>query len=164
MSEPLRAHVSLMSGVSQSVAYLLRHARDDFRRRALRRPHGVPGRNDETSASPASVEVGTSLIASTRFGRGQRQAAQLSARNLRRRSSEPVEHHVDMAGDKILHRGTRPAIRHVKDVGLGLQLEQFAREVVRRAIAGRRVVQLAGICLGEGDQFGERLRLQRASD
>ena len=43
------------------------------------------------------------------------------------------------------------------DVGLGQDLEQFAREMMRGAGAGRAVVQFARIGFGVGDEFGERL-------
>ncbi len=46
-------------------------------------------------------------------------------------------------------------------VDAGQHLEQFARHVDRRSVAGRRHVELAGIGLGVGDQFGNRLDRQR---
>ena len=46
-------------------------------------------------------------------------------------------------------------------VDAGQHLEQFARHVDRRSVAGRRHVELARIGLGVSDQFGDRLDRQR---
>ena len=72
-----------------------------------------------------------------------------------------VEHHLHLAGDQIGERRRAAAVGHVDHVDAGQHLEQFAGHVDRRAVAGRRHVELAGIGLGVGDQFGDRLDRQR---
>ena len=64
---------------------------------------------------------------------------------------------VPLAADEIADRRPTAAVRHVHDVDTGHRGEQLAREVDRRAIACRRVGQLARTCLRERDQFGDRL-------
>ena len=50
-------------------------------------------------------------------------------------------------------------VRHMHDVEpAGELLEQFARHVGGRAVAGKAVGQFAGIGLGVGDQLLERMR------
>ena len=46
------------------------------------------------------------------------------------------------------------------DEGAGAQLEHFHGQVVRRAVARRGVVELAGVGLGVGDEVFQRLRLE----
>ena len=75
-----------------------------------------------------------------------------------RRRAQAVEHQVDLAGDQVLQRRPRAAVRDVGDEGLRLQLEQLAREVVRGAIAGRGVVELAGVL---AHQLEEALQVGR---
>jgi hypothetical protein len=55
--------------------------------------------------------------------------------------TQPVEHHVDLPRNQVLQRGACAAVRNVRDEGLGLQLEQFAGEVMGCSVACRTVVQ-----------------------
>ena len=70
---------------------------------------------------------------------------------------EALEHQIDVAGDQIVDRRRAAAIRHVLDLRAGHELEQLAADMAGRAVARRRVGELAGIGLGLGDQFLHRL-------
>ena len=61
-----------------------------------------------------------------------------------RRRAQAVEHHVHVASNQVLQRGTCTTVRNVGDECPGLYLEQFARQVVRGPPARRTVVELAG--------------------
>ncbi|MNT89903.1 hypothetical protein D3C72_2307130 [compost metagenome] len=59
---------------------------------------------------------------------------------------------VDMAGDHVVDRRAAALVRNIGDVDTGHRLDHFER------IAGRAaIVDLAGIRLGVGDQFGDGL-------
>jgi hypothetical protein len=51
--------------------------------------------------------------------------------------SRDRKHQVDMARDKVLQRRARPAIRDMRQIGPGDDLEQFSREMMRRAVSRR---------------------------
>ena len=68
-----------------------------------------------------------------------------------------VEHHLHLPGDQIGERRRAAAVGHVDHVDARQHLEQFARHMDRGPVAGGRHVELAGIGLGVGDQFGDRL-------
>ena len=57
-----------------------------------------------------------------------------------------------------------PAIWHVDHVDAGHHLEQFAGDMGRRSVAGRRHVDLARIGLGIGDELGNGLGRNRWID
>ena len=52
-------------------------------------------------------------------------------------------------------------MRDMHDVGAGHGFEQLGRHVIGRAGAGRRVVELAGLRLGERDELLEVLHAER---
>ena len=62
---------------------------------------------------------------------------------------------------RVGQRRRRAAIRHVTHVDAGHHLEQLAGDVVRRPVASRRHVELAGIGLGIGDELGNGLGRNR---
>ena len=66
-----------------------------------------------------------------------------------------------MAAEQVVHRRRRAAIGNVHDVDLGLDLEQFGRQVGDRAGAGRREADLAGIGAGVGDELLQRVHADR---
>ena len=118
------------------------HAIDDRLRRALDRPQAVPGR-DIQPCTPTSAAVGMS--GNRRPLRRRRRQPDQAAAGSAGRGADAVEHHVDLAGQQVLHRRARAAIGHMGDLRPGLELEELAREMMRRAGAGRSVVHLAGV-------------------
>ncbi|MNN33232.1 hypothetical protein D3C81_1469820 [compost metagenome] len=76
-----------------------------------------------------------------------------------RRRAQAVEHQVDLPRDQVGQRRAGALVRDMRDKGLGLDLEQLARQVVRRAIAGRAIVELARVLRGVGNQFLQRVGL-----
>jgi len=107
---------------------------------------------------PQSVPGGDGVVGQAHFG-GARHVREggvaLVARHHERtdaatldvcgRRAQAIEHHVHIAGDQVLQRRARAAVRNVGDEGLGLLLEQLARQVVRSAGTGRAVVELARV-------------------
>jgi hypothetical protein len=66
-----------------------------------------------------------------------------------------AEHDVDVAGHHVLDRRRAAAIGDVQQVDASQLLEQLAGEVLRGAVAGRGVAQLAGILFREVDDIGD---------
>ena len=62
-----------------------------------------------------------------------------------------------MPADDVGHCRSAALVRHVDHLGSGLELEQFAREVLRRAVAGGGEHDLARLLLGESDELLRRL-------
>jgi hypothetical protein len=69
-----------------------------------------------------------------------------------------IEHHLDLATQHAGARAGAFLVRHVHDVEPGGRLEELAGHVVRRAGAGRRIVELARLRLRQRDQLLQRLR------
>ena len=69
-----------------------------------------------------------------------------------------------MAAHHVDHRRAAALERHVQHVDAGLQLEQLAAEVLEAADAGRGVLQLARLLLGERDQLLDRIHRQAGMD
>jgi hypothetical protein len=65
----------------------------------------------------------------------------------------------DLRAQQVRERRTVPAIRHMNQVDAGHHFEQFAGEVTSAAIAGRRHIDLPGMCLRVGNKVGKRLGL-----
>ena len=61
------------------------------------------------------------------------------------RRSETVEHQIHLACNQVLQRRPCATIWNMGDKGPSLQLEEFTRQMMRGAIAGRSVIQLAGV-------------------
>ncbi len=110
--------------------------------------------------TPISVAVGMSGNSAVLLGCRRCEPQKLAGLDLLRRGAHAVEHHVGVAGQQVLHRRSRAAIGHVGDVGLCLEPEQLARQVVRRAGAGRGVVHFARILLHVLDQLDGGLQLE----
>ena len=67
-----------------------------------------------------------------------------------------------LAAHHVGHRLRAALVRHVRDVHSRHLLEQFARQMTRRAITGRGIEQFTGIGLGLIDEFThgfDRLRI-----
>ena len=123
------------------------------------RTRSRPGR----SARRASAAVGMFGKAGRALVAGDRQRLDAAGLDVRGRRPEAVEHHVDLAGDQVLQRRPGAAVRDVGDEGLGLQLEQLARQMVRGAVAGRPVVQLAGVLAHVVEKACQVVRPARAA-
>ena len=76
---------------------------------------------------------------------------------------EALEHQIDVPGDQVVDRRRAAPVRHVLDLRAGHEFEQLAADMAGRAIARRRVGELARIGLGLLDQLLHRLdvRLRR---
>ena len=115
--------------------------------------------------SPCSSAVGEIFEAGRAVEPEGRQRLHLAALDLRQRGRNLLGHVVDAAGDQVLHRRAGAAIRDVRDLGAHGDVEQHGADMRAGAGAGRAVLHLALVGLGEGDEFGERLRREiRARD
>ena len=70
---------------------------------------------------------------------------ELARLHLRQRDVHRQEHELDLAAEQVGHRARGSLVRHVHHLQAEVQLEQFHRQVVRRRVAGRGVVELAGL-------------------
>jgi len=115
---------------------------DDLARRAARRHDAGPA---------ARLEPGQGF----RQGRYAGQHAGLGFRrhrqhphgtrlDLRQRGREVVEHRLGLAADQVGDGGGRAPVRHVHHAGAGHGLEQFAREMARRAGPNDAMLSLPG--------------------
>jgi hypothetical protein len=95
--------------------------------------------------------VGTSGRLGTRLAVETASAANSAAGNVGRRHDRGIEHHRYLVADHILDRGAAALVGHVRHVELGGELEQFGREVLRRAVAGRRIGEAARLRPGGVD-------------
>ena len=75
-----------------------------------------------------------------------------------------VEDHLHLAAEHVGDRRSRAAIRHVLHLDAGHRHEHFAGQMRGGAGAGRRHVDLAGIGLGVGDEFGDGLGFDALAD
>ena len=92
------------------------------------------------------------------MGAGDGERPHLALAHMRQARQHEVEEHRHAAGDHVHDRQRIAAIGNVQHVDAGLDLEQFHREVVGRAVAGRGVTDVAGLRLRERDQLFKRLR------
>ena len=125
---------------------------DDLRRRARRRDHAVPVLDQQIGHADfrRGRHVGRGRRARRRAERDRPQRAGLDMRQDHR---QVEERHLHLLAEQIVDRGRRAAIGHMHDVDLGGQLEQFAGEMRQAAEAGGGEIELAGLRLGERDQF-----------
>ena len=80
------------------------------------------------------------------------------------RRRQRVEYDVDIAGHQRGDGGGHATIRHVNHLGAGHHLEQLAGQMTEVSAAARAHVDLAGIGLRMGDEFGNRSDRQRRID
>ncbi len=80
---------------------------------------------------------------------------------LRHGIADADEHQLDVARDHVLHRRRRALVVHGDQIGAGDGLEHFHIEMAARAGAVGAVIQLAGLGLGECDQFLDVVRRHR---
>ena len=90
--------------------------------------------------------------------------AQPPARDQGQHRDRAGEHEVDMAGDHVVQRRSGPVIRNVRELDAGQRLEPLHGEVLRAAEAGRRIVELVRMGLGEGDEAIERRERSLVAD
>ena len=109
----------------------------------------------------ASIMVGTSGSADERLLLNMPSARRLAAADIghRRRQRRHRDRH--MAAERGCGRRAAAVERHVRDVDVERQLEQFAGQMRGRAAAGRGVAVLAGACLRQRDQFVDALGRDR---
>src|ERR1700726_1052896 len=77
------------------------------------------------------------------------------------RLDQNVEHHLHLSAEQIGKRRSPAAIRHMDQINAGHHLEQFAGNMLRASYPARPHVELAGICLGIGDELWKRLDRNR---
>ena len=119
-------------------------------------PRGRTRWRPGSRARRPSALVGMSGKPGARLRARHGQRLEPAALDVHGRRAEAVEHHVDLAADQVLQRRAGALVRNVGDGGLRLQLEQLAGQVVRGAVAGRRVVELAaGVALHLGQELLE---------
>ena len=127
--------------------------------RELRRP--------DDSVPLRRLEAGIAELRDRRHVRKRRDALRRSHRDRSELSGLDVRHQrrrargsrLEPAAEQVLQLRPRSAVRDVHDVDAGHVLEVFEREVAGAAVAGRPVVELAGVLLRERDEFAEVLRL-----
>src|SRR5258708_5915914 len=125
-----------------------------------------PGRAD---AEPAAYLVARYEFSHSRDirqhfragARGYGQRAKFAASDILDRRGQRAEHHLHLPGEQVGQCGRRTAIGYVHHVDAGHYFEQLAGHMRPGAVAGRRHIELAGIRLGIGDEFGDRLRRKR---
>ena len=83
---------------------------------------------------------------------------------MRRDRVQALEHQVHAAGDQVVDRGGAAAVGNVDDVGVAHVLEQLAADMAGRAVARRRVQELARILLRVVDHLRHRFERQRRRD
>ncbi len=98
------------------------------------------------------------------LGGGHGQGAQPALAGRADDDRHRVEIQLDVTGDEIDEGRPAALVGDMHHVHLGLQLEQFRRQVLHTAAAGRGVVQLSGACLGKRDQFIRILNRERGVD
>ena len=103
-----------------------------------------------------SPTVGTSGSAALRFAVVTPSALQLAGPHELDRARQVVEQRVHLAGHQVRIDAGRALVGHVQDVEPRHHLEQLARHVHRRAVAGRRERHLARIGFDVRDELSHR--------
>ena len=91
---------------------------------------------------------------------GQAQRRQSVVANLRHGRNDVAEDELHFAGDRRREARHAATVRHMRDRNPGLLVEGRERQMRRRAVAGRGGIELAGLRLGELDQFLDGLDRQ----
>ncbi|MPM67412.1 hypothetical protein SDC9_114334 [bioreactor metagenome] len=125
---------------------LVGDARGHLGRCALGRPQAVPG-GDGVFRQPDLGRARHVWQRGVALGARHHHWLDAPCLDVRGGRSQPVEHHVHIAANQVLQRRARATVGDVGDEGVGLDLEQLARQVMRGAGARRRIVVLAGLCL-----------------
>ena len=114
--------------------------------RALGGPQAVPGGHGVVGQAHfgGAGHIGEGGVA---LGARHHQRLDAPALDVRGGRAQAVKHHVHIAANQVLQCGARATVRDVGDEGARLLLEQLARQVVRRACAGRAVVELGRVLL-----------------
>ena len=110
--------------------------------------------------TPSSSQVGT-------FGSDLRAHQDADAKRAQQAALDLAAHvgnagpaAMDLAGEQRVHHRGAAAVGDVLDVDAGAVGERRHGDVMDRAGTGGAVAQLAGVLLGERDEFGRRLRRQ----
>src|SRR3546814_10685532 len=82
------------------------------------------------------------------LGRSDRQRTNTAGTDMRCRRTQTVERHIDLPGNQAGQHRPGALVRNVSQFNAVLQSEQFARQVVSTADAGRTEVDLTRIGLG----------------
>ena len=97
-----------------------------------------------------------------RAARGEH--AQLPALHLRQRDMDGKKHHLHLPAEQVGHGTGGSLVWHVQKIDIEMQLEQFHRQVMRRAAPRRRIIELAGLSLRQGDELLHRRGWHRRMD
>ena len=66
------------------------------------------------------------------------------------------KHHLHLPAEQVRHGAGRSLVWHVQQIDIEMQLEQFHRQVMRRAASWRRIIELAGLFVRQRDEFLHR--------
>ena len=97
-------------------------------------------------------------------GTRHRQCTQSSRADRRQRGREIRKVHRDLAGDRVVQRLCRRAVRDFDDADARHRTHEFGAQVTRRAAPGVRIVELTRRCLREFDQIFRARRLDLRTD
>ena len=129
---------------------LVQHRLGQLGRRDQAEPGGIVHRRQAGLGEGGHVgQAGHAL------GPGHGQRHQAAGLRVRQRRGQVVVQHVHLAGQRVVQRRTDATVGHVHQVGARGHLEQLAHHVRDRAVAGRRIGQLAGFALGQLDEVGD---------
>ncbi len=126
---------------------------DDFLRRSGRNQHRLDGVGFLTRNAGLRQRRHIGQVPAVRLALVTASARSLPSLTIGTDGRQRGEGDRRMSADRRLHAGAGAVEWHVHDVELRRQLEQFARQLRRRAGAGRREAVLAGIGFDERDEF-----------
>ena len=135
--------------------------RDDVRRRLGRRGDAEEDLDRSKPGTPLSAMVGTCGSDGARCGDATPSTLTLPAATCGITAVGAAQIIGIWPASRSLSASAGAAIRHVHDVDLGERVQHQQREMMRRADAGRAGRKLAGLLLGERDQFLDVVRRER---
>jgi len=141
-SAPLLAQLALISSVADSFFDFVQHARHHIGGRATRGPHAIPSSHGVIRQSEFR-RAGHVRKRGISFAARHHQSLDAPCLDVLGRGAQAIEHHVHIARDQVLQGRAGAAVRNVGDEGLGLQLEQFTRQVMRGSATGRTKIEAA---------------------
>ena len=106
---------------------------------------------------PCSATVGRSGSCASRLKASARDRTQRASLDLRQRKQRRDRSKLRVAGDHRGHGGRATAIGDVLQLDVRLAAEQLDDEMGLSGRAGRGVIELAGIGLGQRHEFCERM-------